>query len=285
MYLNSPPISYKRFFHIFFKRHFYGLTNIFRVLPDFFVIGPGRTGTTSLYHYLDQHPSLSKSAYDELGFFDVNFHLGLHWYRSLFPSIFTKYRIKSKTNFFMTYDVSPSYVRRPWNARRIKNLFPNTKLIVVLRNPVDKTFSHYKLLSKTIGKVQPFEEIIKEEINNISKWNVDSKDDNYFATKVEKSILARGFYAEQLSIWFELFSKNQILIVSSEKLLSDTKNTMNDIFQFLNLPQFEIPNTEKVNVSPPSKMNPDTRKLLIDYFKPYNKILYEFLNMTFNWDK
>ena len=181
-YLKSRQSSYKRFYYLFVKRHFFGITSLLRVLPDFFVIGAGRSGTTSLYHYLHQHPSLSKSAYDELGFFDVNFHLGLHWYRSLFPSIFTKYRIKSKTNFFMTYDVTPSYIRRPWNARRIKNLFPNTKLIVILRNPVDKSFSHYKLLSKTFGEVRSFEEIIKEEMNHISKWNVDSKDDNYFAT-------------------------------------------------------------------------------------------------------
>ena len=284
MYLEPKKSTYKRFYRLFVNRHFFGITSPFRVLPDFFVIGPGRTGSTSLYHYLDQHPSLSKSAYDELGFFDVNFHLGLHWYRSLFPSIFTKYRIKSKTNFFMTYDVTPSYIRRPWNARRIKNLFPNTKLIVILRNPVDRAYSHYKLLNRVFGEVRSFDEIIKEEMNNISKWNVDSKDDNYFATKVEKSILARGFYAEQLSIWFELFSKNQILIVSSEKLLSDTKNTVNDIFKFLNLPQFKISNTKKVNVSPPSKMNPETRKLLIDFFRPYNQELDKFLNLDFKWD-
>ena len=97
MYLKSQKSSYKRFYQLFVKRHFFGITSPLRVLPNFFVIGAGRTGTTSLYHYLDQHPSLSKSAYDELGFFDVNFHLGLHWYRSLFPSIFTKFRIKLKT--------------------------------------------------------------------------------------------------------------------------------------------------------------------------------------------
>jgi hypothetical protein len=269
--------------HVLLKRHIYGWTSPLRVLPDFFVIGSGRTGTTSLYHYLDQHPSLSKSAYDELGYFDDNYHLGLNWYRSLFPSIFTKYLIKLKTNNFMTYDVTPSYVRRPWNAKRIKKLFPDTKLIVILRNPVDRTYSHYHL-AEQFGETRTFEEIVKEDMDNILNWNVDLKDDNYFANKVEKSFLARGFYAEQLSIWFKLFSKNQIMIVSSEQLASDTKNTMNSIFQFLNLPKFEIPNTKKVNVSQYSKMNSSTRKLLINFFKPYNKSLYNFLNVNFEWD-
>lgn len=269
--------------HVLLKRHVYGWTSPLRVLPDFFVIGAGRTGTTSLYHYLDQHPSLSKSAYDELGYFDDNYHLGLNWYRSLFPSIFTKYLTKLKTNNFMTYDVTPSYVRRPWNAKRIKKLFPDTKLIVILRNPVDRTYSHYHL-AEQFGETRTFEEIVKEDMDNILNWNIDLKDDNYFANKVEKSFLARGFYAEQLSIWFKLFSKNQIMIVSSEQLASDTKNTMNSIFQFLNLPKFEIPNTKKVNVSQYSKMNSSTRKLLINFFKPYNESLYNFLNVNFEWD-
>tara|TARA_B100001971_G_scaffold205775_1_gene223680 strand:+ start:493 stop:1362 length:870 start_codon:yes stop_codon:yes gene_type:complete len=283
-YLKSQKSSYKRFYQLFVKRHFFGITSPLRVLPNFFVIGAGRTGTTSLYHYLDQHPSLSKSAYDELGFFDVNFHLGLHWYRSLFPSIFTKFRIKLKTHFFMTYDVTPSYVRRPWIARRIKKQFPDSKLIIVLRNPVDRTYSHY-YLSTTSGETRTFEEVIEEDMNDIVTWNDDSKDDNYFATKVENSKLARGFYAEQLPVWFELFSKNQILIISSEDLASNTKNIMNDIFQFLNLPKYEILNTKKVNVSKYSKMNSNTRKKLVTFFKPYNEQLYEFLNSKFDWDK
>ena len=283
MYLKTRKTSYKRFYHLFVKRHFFGITSPLRVLPDFFVIGPGRTGTTSLFHYLDQHPSLSKSAYDELGFFDVNFHLGFHWYRSLFPSILTKFRIKLKTNFFMTYDVTPSYVRRPWIARRIKKLFPNSKLIIILRNPIDKTYSHY-YLSTTSGETRNFEEVIKKDMDDISKWNVNSKDDNYFATKVEKSILARGFYVEQLLSWFELFPKNQILIISSDELALNTKNTMNEIFKFLNLPEYEIPNTDKVNVSKYSKMNPDTRKLLMNFFKPYNEQLFKFLDRKFDWN-
>ena len=184
----------------------------------------------------------------------------------------------------MTYDVTPSYVRKPWIARRIKKQFPNSKLIIVLRNPVDRTYSHY-YLSTTSGETRTFEEVIEEDMNDIVTWNDDSKDDNYFATKVENSKLARGFYAEQLPVWFELFSKNQILIISSEDLASNTKNVMNDIFQFLNLPKYEILNTKKVNVSKYSKMNSNTRKKLVTFFKPYNEQLYEFLNSKFDWDK
>ena len=284
MYLESPKTSYKRFYHLLLKRHFFGFTSPFRVLPDFFIIGAGRTGTTSLFHYLFQHPSISRSAYDELGFFDVNFHLGLNWYRSLFPSIFTRFFLKLKTKSFLTYDVTPSYVRRPWVANRIYDVFPNTKLIAVLRNPVDKSYSHY-YQSEKYGEKRTFDEIVKQEIEDISGWDSELKDNNYFATKVENSILARGFYAEQLLTWFKTFSKDQIMIIQSEKLASDTKNVMNDVFQFLELPKFDIPNTKKVNVSQYQKMNPETRELLINFFRPYNEKLYKLLDRNFEWNK
>ena len=77
-----------KFKHIILKRHVYGWSSPLRVLPDFFVIGVVRSGTTSLYHYLSQHPSIVKSAYDELGYFDSNYKLGLNWYKSIFLSIF-----------------------------------------------------------------------------------------------------------------------------------------------------------------------------------------------------
>ena len=184
----------------------------------------------------------------------------------------------------MTYDVTPSYVRRPWIAHRIKKLFPNSKLIIVLRNPIDKTYSHFHLSTK-FGETRTFEEVIEEDMNDILKWDIKNKDDNYFATKVENSKLARGFYIEQIPIWFKLFSKEQILIISSEDLASNTKDVVKKIFQFLNLPEYTIPNIEKVNVSKYSKMNPNTRKTLIEFFRPYNEKLYEFLNYKFDWDK
>ena len=81
---------YQFVFYLLVKRHLYGWTSPLRVLPDFIVIGTVRSGTTSLYENLSKHPCVYASAYDELGFFDSNFELGLYWYRSLFPSVFTK---------------------------------------------------------------------------------------------------------------------------------------------------------------------------------------------------
>ena len=269
------------------ERHFYYLTSSVRVLPNFFVIGPGRTGTTSLYHYLDQHPCITKSAYDELGYFDNNFHLGLNWYRSLFPTKFTQQKVESKYKKFLTYDVTPGYIRRPWAARRISSYFPNTKLIAVLRNPVDKTYSHYIMGVNEGNEKRSFEEVIKYDLKQLENFSdsYSKKSDDYFKNVIENSFVARGFYLEQLDIWFKLFPKKQILIIKSEDLASRTTEVVKDIFNFLMLPEYKIKNVSKHRVSDYSKMNSSTRKTLVEFFKPHNKKLYEFLDRDFGWDK
>ena len=269
------------------ERHFYYLTSSVRVLPNFFVIGPGRTGTTSLYHYLDQHPCITKSAYDELGYFDDNFHLGFNWYRSLFPTKFTQQKVESKYKKFLTYDVTPGYIRRPWAARRISSYFPNTKLIAVLRNPVDKTYSHYIMGVNEGNEKRSFEEVIKYDLKQLENFSdsYSKKSDDYFKNVIENSFVARGFYLEQLDIWFKLFPKKQILIIKSEDLASRTTEVVKDIFNFLMLPEYKIKNVSKHRVSDYSKMNSSTRKTLVEFFKPHNKKLYEFLDRDFGWDK
>ena len=77
---------YQICYYILCKRHFYGITAPLRVLPDFLVIGSVRSGSTSLYYDICNHPSILPAAYDEIGFFDSNYHLGMNWYRSMFPS-------------------------------------------------------------------------------------------------------------------------------------------------------------------------------------------------------
>ena len=269
------------------KRHFYGITAPLRVLPDFLVIGVGRGGTTSCFHYLSQHPSILPAAYDEIGFFDENFHLGLNWYRSMFPTKYLKKNIAEKFDKCLTYDVTPSYIRKPCVARHVKELFPEMKLIAVLRNPVDRAYSHYIQSIRNKKITSSFEEIIERDMKAVKKFEDSNSviDDEYFMDLIEKSHLARGFYAQQLKIWFELFDRKQILILSSEELAADTIKTMNKIFQFLGLPDYKIPDTRKRNTDSYPNMNMDTRRKLITFYSKYNQDLLKLSNEEFDWDK
>ncbi len=99
------------------------------------------------------------------------------------------------------------------------------------------------------------------------------------------SYLQRGHYAEQLERWLQEFTRNQFLIITTEELKNSQNKTMNKIFEFLNLPEYDLPTISNQNVGNYSRMRQDTRKFLIDYFKPHNKKLYSLLNRNFDWDK
>ena len=265
--------------HIFVKRHVYGWSSSLRVLPNLIVIGVVRSGTTSLYHYLSQHPSIIKSAYDELGYFDSNYELGLNWYKSLFPTIFEKKKVEEKNGKFITYDVTPFYIYNEKTPQRIHQILPNSKLIVILRNPVDRSYSNYFLGNQE----KKFEEIIANEkkiLNKIDKNNIDE-----YYDFVHTSMLARGFYAEQLENWYKIFSKDQILIIQSEEFATETNKIMNNIFDFLELPRYDIPDNSKKNKIHYEPMKKETRRELIEYFRPYNEKLYSMINRNFDWEK
>jgi len=264
--------------HIILKRHVYGWSSPLRVLPELIVIGVVRSGTTSLYHYLSQHPSIIKSAYDELGYFDSNYELGLNWYKSLFPSILKKNKILKKNGKFMTYDVTPFYIYNEKAPKRIQKILPNSKLIVILRNPIDRSYSNYFLGNKD----KSFEEVIENEKKILNKINKSNPDEYY--NFVHTSMLSRGFYAEQLENWYKVFPKNQILIIQSEEFIKNPNKVMNDIFDFLDLPHYEIPDTSKKNKIHYDPMKKETRSDLIKFFRPYNEKLYSLIGRNFNWD-
>ena len=262
------------------KRHVYGITAPLRVLPDFIVIGFGKAGTTTLYHYLSEHPCIMKSSHDHLGFFDSNFKLGLNFYKSFFPSIFSKFFLLYTKKYFMTYDVTASYIRCPLCAQRIFKTLPKIKLIIICRNPVDVAYSYfYNDTSLRAGL--SFEEAIKKEIK--IHENEKKKSKNYPIDLLETSFLARGLYAEQIKIWCDLFPKNQLLFIKTEELPQNPIKTFNEIFDFLNLPQYSIQNFEKQNVSKHPPMKEETRKFLNDFYKPHNEIFYHLINQQFDW--
>ena len=276
---------YRTFRYVLCDRKFRGLTSPLRVLPDFIVIGVGRGGTTTLHHNLSKNPSLFSASYDETGFFDENFHLGLNWYRSLFPTKFTKNKIIKNSNNFLSYEVTPSYIRKPWTARRIKKILPNVKLIAILRNPVDRTYSHYNMSVNEGNNKNSFQNIMDKNFKELEKLSsYDKTSDEYFKNFVEHSHLARGLYAEQLKTWFNIFDKKQIHITSTENLSSNPQQTFSKIFNFLEIPDYKVKKLENKRKGNYLPMQNNVRKKLLNYFKPYNEELFELIGQKFNWN-
>ena len=284
---NIKPIKkiYQKIFHGLIKRHYYYLSSPLRVLPECFIIGVVRSGTTSLYHYLGQHPCIGPSAYDEIGYFDENYHLGINWYKSLFPTKFTRDKIIKKHGKFLTYDVTPFYIYNPLVTRRIFESFPQAKIISNLRNPIDRAYSNYIIMLQDGDTTKTFEEIVKMEMDEIDKSKSKLNDESYIVDTFYENLLARGFYANQLEVWFEKFQKNQLLMISTEDLAQKTDQELTKLFEFLDLPYFKIRDFTKLNKREYPLMKDETRKLLIEFYKPHNEKLYSLINQHFDWDK
>ena len=153
-----------------------------------------------------------------------------------------------------------------------------TKIIVLLRNPIDRAYSNYFLGVRMGDEQRSFDTVVEEEIKQINQYD-EVKIDQY----IGQSYLGRGLYAKELDIWFKYFPKNDIKILKSEDFADKTQEIMNEIFGFLNLPPAEIKNLEKKNVAEYTPMKVETRKKLMEFFLPYNDKLYDMLKVDYNW--
>jgi hypothetical protein len=276
-----------------------GMTSSIRVLPDFLIIGGQRCGTSSLYYYLTEQRGISSAATKEVHFFDDFFARGIHWYRAQFPTSINKYYVERMRNHhFLTGEASPYYIFHPHAPGRISAVLPHIKLIALLRNPIDRAYSQHWLEVKGRYETLSFEEAIKCEQDRIAgEREKILSDENYHSFKHRRyTYLTRGIYIDQIEYWLNYFPRDQFLILKTEDLYSNPASIVRQTLEFLGIPGKEIDtNREYKKYKVPSKtgyrtkdsapkMDPTTRKYLVEYFKPYNARLYEFLGRDLEWD-
>ena len=99
-----------------------------------------------------------------------------------------------------------------------------------------------------------------------------------------RSYLAKGIYEEQIKIWMEIFSKKQIHLLSTEDMSNNPQNTLQDIFKFLDIPQYEIKKPQKQKANTYEKMKSQTRDRLLDFYKEHNEKFFKIIEKKFEWD-
>jgi Sulfotransferase domain len=232
-------------------------------LPDYVIIGAQKGGTSFLYYLLTRHPLVEPAARKELHFFDQPelFDNGAEWYRRCFPRLNSKDGQRS-----ITGEATPYYLFDPPVAKRMAETVPKARLIALLRNPVDRAYSHYQMQVKRGTEPRTFEEAIEQQ---------------------HSSYVSRGIYVDQLLRWFEFFSKDQMLILKSEDFFERPVETLKVVLTFLDLPDWqpEAPELQQRRHTGTykQKMDPSTRRRLEAYFEPYNQRLYECLDVDFGW--
>ncbi len=241
--------------------------------PDFIIAGASKSGTSSIYYYLSRHPQVLLAHKKEIDFYQQNYQRGIDWYLAHFPTI-------TDRADFLTGEATPNYLRFPQVAQRIKATFPQAKIIILLRNPVDRAISwHYHKLNTGLTKdnlataiateIDRLATVSEAEITNTGFYDPDN--------------IISSLYIYKIKPWIELLGRKQFLILKSEAFYLNPLEAMEQVFKFLGLPNCPLENYPKVNAGSYNQVDLSLRKTLSEYFAPYNRQLEEYLNMDFGW--
>ena len=192
---------------------------------DFFIVGVPKAGTTSLYHYLDEHPQVEMSSQKEPDYFsDLPIQKQGMYYGKNRTNTLEKYESLFAQKDGVIYgEGSVSYLFYENVAEDIKKYNPNAKIIIMLRNPIDRAFSHY-LMDYRLGVVSDsFEDVVNKKAKHKNA-------DLFYQQYIEVSE-----YAKQIKRYYSVFSKENILVVDYEDFKKNITGTVDEVYSFLNI--------------------------------------------------
>jgi hypothetical protein len=242
------------------------------------IIGAQKSGTGAFYKILRQHPLVSNRE-GEIHFFDIFYQEGIEWYKAQFPLISHPESIR--------IDKSPYYLFHPSVPERMHAILPDAKVIILLRNPVDRAYSQYWMNIRNDREQLSFRDAIHAESGRLAgekeRIILTGKTPQY-SNHRHFSYLSRGLYIEQLRNWLNYYPIEQMFIISLTDFVKNPEKVIQETLVFLELPAYDHFNFQvgKRHVHPP--MEPLLRKELSDYFRPFNEELEALLNRSFDWN-
>jgi Sulfotransferase domain len=256
------------------------LTGPLRGLPSALIIGAQRSGSTSLFNYLAQHPDVLPPLGKEIHYFDLHYARGLRWYRGRFPFA---HRLRPPA---ITIDASPYYLAHPLAAERAHRLLPEVKLVALLRNPIERAFSHYQHEVRDGRESLSFAEAIDREAERLAGEEERlQRDSGYYSLEHHRySYTRRGHYLEQLERWTRWYPRSQLLVLQSESLFRDPAATSAAVYEFLGLRPHRLEQYKPFYQGAYDRRIPaDIRQRLGTYFEPLNRDLYRWLGRELDW--
>lgn len=202
-----------------------------RVLPDYLIIGAQKAGTSALQRYLETTPGVQAPLVKEVHYFDNHYGAGADWYRAHFP---TRRAVVSGQ---ITGEASPYYLLHPWAPARVAALLPDVRLIVLLREPARRAYSHFQH-SRALGRepLTSFDEALdREAARTAGGWAELSRTGRRQPAVEWYSYMRRGRYAAQLARWYKQFPPERLLVIFSEELFADPQPQLERVHAHLGL--------------------------------------------------
>lgn len=255
-----------------------------RALPDYVIIGAQKSGTTSMYRYLKKHPQIKPAYEKSIQFFDFNFDKGIDWYRSYFPRKDEMVHV-DRGWYYQTGESSPYYFFHPLVPERMAQVLPDAKLILMLRNPVDRAYSHYQHVRRNEREDLSFADAIEAEAGRLDGVVEKIRTDPDYSIMHHRyhSYVSRGRYIDQFRNWLKYFPLEQFLILKSEDFFQDEEASLRKITDYLEIEPVQLKSYPNANPGRYTPMDDGIREKLTAYFEPYNQQLYELTGIDFDW--
>lgn len=258
-----------------------------RLMPGFIMIGAQRCGTTSLFLALAEHPQVMRPAFRKgINYFDLNYARGESWYRGHFPITALARRAAAGHGEPVAFEASGYYLYHPLAAERLWRDLPAARLVVMLRDPVERAFSGFKH-ERACGfePEESFEKALELEDERIAGETERMRADPGYEGYAHRhhSYRHRGQYAEQLERFFAFFPREQVHVVPSEAYYAQPAREYRRLLAFLGLSPFEPESFTRPKAHPSAPMNPATRQRLERHYAPHNQRLARLLGDAPGW--
>ncbi|MFT4036883.1 MAG: sulfotransferase domain-containing protein [Thermomicrobiales bacterium] len=246
--------------------------------PDFVIVGTQRGGTTSLHAYLNQHPQISTPAKKELHYLTDRYDRGHDWYLGQFPATVAQGTLVG--------EATPYALFHPLAPGRLRLISPTTRVIALLRNPVDRAYSHYLLERSRGHECLTFMEALDAEPDRLANLEHKLGSGELRVSDVHKraSYMARGEYARQWLRYVPAPGHPEPLYLRSEDLYRDPQGTVRTVTDFLDLPPLTGVDYRVHNATSGPPLPPDARERLRAHFAPLNATLAGRLGWDPDWN-
>lgn len=280
----------KKVFEYQFLPHYFGATPAWRklirrfsgkrTLPDFCIVGPMKSGTSDLAINILLHPNVMTPLAKEFGGADPD-----QW-RVYYPTARQKARHAARHGSAMSPYLSP-YMHWTDMSRNLSRMQPNTKVVLTLRDPVKRLYSHWKWEVLWAGKALASEMPILTSFADYADEAIASYMVGPLFTACDAEGLQTSIYWEAVGEWIEFFGRDNVLVLDVAEYFSDNNLFMRQVHDFVGLPRFDCPPFDtRINENPLVLAPPDAATIakLKDFFRPHNEKLWALLGKKFDWD-
>jgi hypothetical protein len=258
-----------------------------RMLPSFLIVGAERCGTTSMFYVLRQHPAVFSSTLPrkEVHYFDHKHDLGLGWYRCHFPLIPRARLTAHGAGTPVAFEGTPNYMFHPLAPERIDRDLPDVKLLVMVRDPVERAYSAHAHQVGFGFETEPFERALELEDERLrgEEERIVAEPGYYSFNHCHYTYRARGHYANQLERLERFLGRDRIHVVESGDFFTSPALVYDQVLSFLGLPHRGYPVFKPQNARSRSPMPATVRAALEEHFRPHDERLAAWLGREPSW--